>query len=474
MSHLLHQRVSNRAPFPHILRWVFSCLFLAVAFGPQRVAFAGPETNREITQLRARWHFSRGELPQGILVLKEHLAEDADDGSALQLLGLVLMENGKFRDAASSFKRATTLGSPESRLVAFYNLADAYARAGAVTEAVATLKFAVQGGVPGAKVPRERRDQFLDVAGSVQAGASLPPYSSSLGSNWVLSAAVTGGYDSNVLLASEASVAAAEATEAASPVYSPSLQWSWRKPLGGDGKSLFVGAFASFTGYTQVDASVYNSLGVSQILDWQVMGRPAGGGAPSPWLFSVGNQLDLVLINTAGLRFFSAIDTVRPRLTRTHSSQSSTELELGLRWQSFVLPVDPSLDRTGPGVRPRLVHRTRVGPTLLAVGVGADLQFASGTEYRSWGVSLPLSVVVPRLWKSLGVVTSWEPTLTTFDQSASGRVDRLLQGSIGVRWSLGARSLVGVDLGLRSNQSTLEAATFSKLLANLSFTQDLF
>jgi len=476
MSHLSGTDAASRSNFS-IFRWWIPALMILSQVSVALTAFAGTDTNREIAQVRARWHFSQGEFSQGIQVLKEHLAEDAEDISALQLVGLVLMQDGKFRDAASFFKRATLLGSVESRLIAFYNLADAYARAGAVTESVATLKFAVQGGIPGGELTDERRDQFLSVSQSVQAGVPLPPYGTPVASSWVLSAAVSGGYDSNVILASEATVAAAEATNAASVLYSPSLQWAWRKPIGNQGKSLFLGAVANYTGYTQVDAMPYSSLGLSQITDWRVTARGSGsnigGSTGAHWFLSVGNQVDVVLLNTTGLGFFSAIETLRPRLTRSHSAQSSTELELGLRWQSFVQPSSPSLDRSGPGLRPRLVHRTRLGPTLFAVGAGADVQFASGAEYRSVGVSLPVSLVVPRLWRQLGLVSAWEPTLTQYSQSSTGRVDRLIQGSVGLRLPLWSRSLVGLDLGLRSNQSNLADATFSKFSASLSFTQDL-
>jgi hypothetical protein len=190
--------------------------------------------------------------------------------------------------------------------------------------------------------------------------------------------------------------------------------------------------------------------------------------------FSVGNQIDVVMLNTAGVEFFSGVETLRPRVTWQHGGAASTEFDLGIRWQSFAEPSDSSLDRTGPGVRPRVIHRRRMGPLLASLGFVFDAQFAQGEEYQSTSVQVPFSLTVPRLWRSLGFIASLEAALTQYPQSSSDRSDVLLQGGLGFRLPWLSRSLWGLDWGVRSNASNLDAATYLKQTVTLSYTHDLF
>jgi hypothetical protein len=188
----------------------------------------------------------------------------------------------------------------------------------------------------------------------------------------------------------------------------------------------------------------------------------------------LGNQLDLVLLNSDGLAFFDAVETLKPRYQFRHSASSSTDVDLGVRYQVFAEPSDSDYDRTGPGVRPRVVHRRRIGPLLASLGLAYDRQFAAGSEYRASSIQVPVSVTVPRLWKSLGLVVSAEVASTDYFDSAAGRSDVLIQGNAGFRLPWLSRSLIGLDIGMRSNSSSVEAATYTKQQVQLSFSQDLF
>ena len=429
------------------------------------IAFAGTSTNREIAQVRARWHLSQQERTEAIAVLREHLLEDAQDDAALLLLGLILMEDGKFREAGDFFRKAALITQGERRVISLYNLADSYFRNSQPKEAVEALKLAASGQT--ADLDAALKEHLLAIAGRVESGEALPPYRRPLASRFGMTASVATGYDTNVLLASDASLAASEDTGTSSFQLAPAVQAAWFKPLKGGDRAFTFGGYGAFSWNATSEAQAFNSLALSQTSEWAPAIATSSG-------FSVGNQIDLVLLNSDGLGFFDAVETLKPRYQFRHSSSNSTDLDIGIRYQVFAAPSDPDYDRTGPGVRPRIVHRRRIGPVLASVGLAYDQQLAAGSEYRASSIQVPVSVTVPRLWKSLGLVVSAEVASTDYSDSAAGRSDLLVQANAGFRLPWLARSLIGLDLGFRSNSSTVDAATYSKQQVQLSFSQDLF
>jgi tetratricopeptide (TPR) repeat protein len=443
---------------------VFFLVLLGSVSGP-RESRAGTTTNREIAQIRARWHLTQKERSEAIAVLREHLLEDADDDAALLLLGLVLLEDGRTREAGDYFRKAAAVTQGERRVISLYNLADSYFRAGQIREAGDALRLAASG--KSRDIDQPLRDHLLSVAARLDSGDTLPPYRRPVPSRFGMTALMGSGFDTNVLLASDASLAATADTGTSSFQLSPGVQLAWHKPVGLSERALLIGASGSFSWNASEEAQAFNSLVLGQTLDWTRV-------APSSSGFSLGNQLDLVLLNTDGLGFFNLVETVRPRYQFRHSARASTDLDLGIRYQLFAAPADPDFDRTGPGVRPRLVHRHILGPTVLTAGVAYDLQFASGREFKASSLQVPLSLAVPRLWRNLGVVVSGEFASTQYGESTTERADTLLQGALGLRLPWSRRSLLGLDVAYRKNTSTLESASYSKQQFVLTFSQDLF
>lgn len=454
-------RFKNR-PFTALLA---SWLALVAAMAVPVQSVAGTTTNREIAQIRARWHLTQKERSEAIAVLREHLLEDADDDAALLLLGLVLLEDGKFREAGDYFRKASAITQGERRVISLYNLADSYYRAGQIREAGDALRLAAAG--KSKDIDQPLRDHLLNVAARLDGGDTLPPYRRPVPSRFGMTATVGTGFDTNVLLASDASLAATADTGTSSFQVTPGVQLGWQRPLGLSERALAIGASGAFSWNASEGAQSFNSLVLGQTLDWARV-APSGSG------FSMGNQLDLVLLNTDGLAFFNLVETMRPRYQIRHSGRASTDIDLGLRYQLFAAPADADLDRTGPGVRPRLVHRHIIGSAVLTVGAAYDLQFASGREFKASSLQLPLSLTVPRLWRDLGLVVSGEFASTSYGESTTDRADTLMQGALGLRLPWLKRSLLGLDLLYRKNASTLESASYSKQQVLLTISQDFF
>jgi len=454
-----------RAKLRSVPNLVVLSLLLSGFLLPERALRAGTTTNREIAQVRARWHLTQNERTEAIAVLKEHLIEDSEDDAALLLMGLVLLEEGRFREAGDYFRKASSVTQGERRVISLYNLADAYFRAGQIREAGDALRLAAAG--KSKEIDQPLRDHLLEVAARLDGGDALPPYRRPVPSRFGMTALVGTGFDSNVLLASDASLAATSDTGTSSFQVVPGVQMAWQRPLGLSERALLIGASGAFAWNASEGAQAFNSLVLGQSVDWT---RVLEGGSG----FSLGNQMDLVLLNTDGLGFFNLVETLRPRYQMRHSARATTELEAGVRYQVFARPADSDFDRTGPGVRPRLVHRHIIGPTVLAVGAAYDLQFATGREFKASSLQVPLSLTVPRLWRNLGLVVSGEFASTDYGESTSGRADMLLQGALGFRLPWFKRGLLGLDVSYRKNASSLDSASYSKQQVVLTFSQDLF
>jgi tetratricopeptide (TPR) repeat protein len=121
-----------------------TCLAFLVLLQSLPLALATEETNRKIAAEVASVRMSQRRFQDAQKTLSRHLAEDAADAGAWDLLGLVQLELNDLEGAAKSFSKAYKVAEGEQRGVILYHLAAAYDRNRNREQAERALKLATR------------------------------------------------------------------------------------------------------------------------------------------------------------------------------------------------------------------------------------------------------------------------------------------------------------------------------------------
>ncbi len=435
--------------------WIVIVLVCAV-FSIQSWAAEEPsseqKTNREVVRTYVKYYLRHQEYGEAIRALTEHVVFDAKDAGAWHLLGQAYMGSGENKRAIQTIGEALKYASEDTRGIFLYAYADALNRAGDSEKARATLLEAGQ------------IVQVSESAGAalavLKSGVALPSLKLAKPSLWKTNLGVGMGYDSNVLLNSDAVMATIKRSDTASPVLNVTGQVSNERPL-------HQGVFASrlvggINGYSASAAQKYNALFASLGFDWA---REPEADRVS---FKLGNGFDINWLNSSGYKFFSWTDTIKPRVIYPHSKGGETEIELPIYYQRFTLdPGDLAANnRSGPGGRVGISHRRAFGSGLLSSGLRFERHFAQGANYRANTYAVPLSWSQPLVWGLAGSLV-FEGAQVSYSESAPSRTDRSARFSL----SLGrrfAQSVFGaIDVAAMRNTSTVMTARYTKLTAML-------
>lgn len=425
------------------------------------------ETNREVSRTFARFYLDQKEFSEAQSVLAGHLVTDVSDSSAWNFLGLTYMETADYPRASKAFRKAISLtqGKSEkrdSRGIYLYNYADSLVRMGDVDPArkilIATLQYD--------QIESSARKALR----SLKKGEELPPLDVQLPvqTTWSGEVSLRSGYDTNVLLYSDSSLASASRSDTASP--NTSLGISVGNKTGLWGGALKTKAGSSFTYQTNQAARSYNSLYNSLGLDWVEAPRE-----PKRFTHGIGSAVDLSYLNTNGFRFFHWSGELGWKGYLQHSSRSQTEFEIPLFYQNYSTENLSTLDddRTGFGARAKMTHSRVVGAYVLSLGAELERQSTQGSNYKSYSISAPLSAVRSLFWKMTGVA-SFELTRTWYPNSSENRKDTNLSFSLGFFKKFGKAWGGALDLIFLRNVSNQESAQYTKNAVSITASYDLF
>lgn len=422
------------------------------------IAFAANESNREIAKTLASFHLKQREFLAGALLLTDHLKSDPADTDAWNLLGLLYLEANRPDYAVTSFERAASAPSldAEDRAIFKYNLANALQRSKKNQEAQRLLQ----------EINNDSTtpSQFLVASNAalknVLSGQSMRKLDSdalsSTASPWGVSIALGGGYDSNILLYSDALLADGTSTTQASPSgnISSSVDYEFIQ-----GEQLWTGrAQASFTDYSKQEVQTYNSLGSSVELS-----RASIPNEFAKKEMKLKNRVDFNLLNTDGIKFYNWTDTLETSFLTRHNSRLQTEITIPALYQKYSTSDsdDPLNDRTGFGISPSFTLRSKMDLGTFSGSLRYEGLLATGDNYKSHALALAIGHE-HTLPYHVGGRIHLEPSLITYPSSSTSRKDSILTLGYGLSKKLSSSTFLTLDYSYKRSVSSEESATYAK------------
>ncbi len=404
-------------------------------------------TNREVVATFVRYYLLHQEYSDAIRTLSDHVATDAKDGGAWHLLGMAYLGSGENGRASKAFYEAMKNSTGEVRSVSLYAYADALNRSGDSEKARATLVEATGDSL----IAESATLALLELKPRV----ALAPLQLSKSSVWHASVGLAAGYDSNVLLSSDAVMATITRSDTASPVLSVTGQFSNEKSL--KNGSLETRIAGGINGYSAAISQKYNTIFSSLGLDW--VRNPEEGKV----FYRIGNGFDINWLNSSGYKFFSWSDTLRPRVIFRHSQGVESEVEVPVYYQRFSFDSAELAEnnRSGPGVRVGFNHRRAIGSGVFAPGLRFEKHFASGANYRANTYALPIDWSQDLFW-GIGAGLGLEAAQVSYVAASPSRTDRSVRGSVALGRQFFQRVTGGLDYGVMRNSSTLPEARYTK------------
>ena len=236
--------------------------------------------------------------------------------------------------------------------------------------------------------------------------------------------------------------------------YTPALQLGY---LGKKFGTLIDGRLISaYTGYTNPMTRTFNNF-------YNRMDIFFGKGAVRWSLFA-----DLVMLNTAGLKPYNYDIGVMWQLISKSGPNEYWTYEIPIRFQKFILTSGTlsDNDRTGGDLQLRTSYRNQwTESSFISVTGMLDNQFTLGKNYRLTGFSVPatLGFALPGL-EETGLINTINAELggQFYWQSSTNRQDNWYKGGLGLMAPFMKDWNFSLDYYYFHNNSTVEAATYSK------------
>lgn len=417
--------------------------------------------NREIATTYGIYYLRTRAHREAIEVLKNHLLNDLNDMANWNLLGLVYLRVRDYQQASTSFKRAA-ISSEETKDqedqvnltgVYWYNYADALIRLKKIKEAKAGLRQAQK--------YKNVESSAESALGVLVAGRPLPKLVvEDVRSPWAGSVTFGLGYDTNVILSSDATRSSASATGASSPLVNLLLGLDY---LNAGSSSQFGSSWSAFLAYHSAsEAKEFNAVSGSWLLNWE-----AKRTRQHQFLMGIENQFDLSYLNTDGYEFYSWNDLINWKSSWWHGANAVTRIRLSPGYQKFAKDdsAEDANDRTGPLVQleieyDRLIRAFKREWTLTG-GLELERVFAAGENYvaNTAAVSAGLSFMT---WQQITAGFGIEGERAFYPKSSNSRKDWVLTSKIQLLKALGKKTWTSLGYEWVRNVSNDETATYSK------------
>ncbi len=436
------------------LLFVFGALSIAsTAFAEVEVVKTKADTNREVAMTYAQIYVEQKLFDEAETALQLSLKNDGENGSILNFLGLIQLQQKNYSQACYSFQTASIVFQDvQNRIFALYNLADCLHQGGRKKESINVLKDLMHK-EEGVSDSAEKALELID-AGIITSGSPLPPYQKRSRGQFRLTGAFSAGFDSNVLLVEEAVAAGTAVKDRGSFYYSPTLQFGFLGRL--FDQTFDLRLISAYTGYVASNATSYNNI--YNRLDLYL------GSNTIRWdLFS-----DVVLLNSGSFAVYNYdIGLMWQRFKKVDANHVWT-YELPVKYQKFILPSSTTTlnDRSGADVQAKLTYRSSWSENeSLTLGGALDTQYSVGANYRLSGLAFPISVVLELPgFSSLGLLNTFSGELNgqLYWQSDLNRRDYSYKFGTGLIWPALEGWNIGLDFYYMKNNSNLDAATYSK------------
>lgn len=408
---------------------------------------ADETTNREVLQTFVNYYISQKQFDIAEKKLVEHLQEDPQDGERWNVLGMVYFELKKYAEADNAFAQAVRAGNDESRGVFLYNQANVLNRSNQPERAIKLLKEASQ--------YSNIHANALDALERLEPGKDFPEIKLEKAGKWTGSIGVQGGYDTNVLLLSQGTLDTIESAGTASSTYLANSQAAYKKEYYHG--TLDANGSMSYNAYTTGAAARFNALNSSLGFKW----TPEPGS--SALILAGSSKFNISFLNTNGMEFFSWNEALALENIYIHTENFRSQFDFIIKYQKFSTSTttDSTNDRTGIAAGIKYANKYSWRVNTFSLGLEFERAFASGQNFKSYALSLPISFTRKIFWK-LSATAGIKGGLVWYPDSATSRRDSNLNPTFSLSKPLSQRLMALFNYGYIRNMSNVSSASYDK------------
>ncbi|MCM0605414.1 MAG: hypothetical protein KA715_04940 [Xanthomonadaceae bacterium] len=432
----------------YLIPALFALFFITICNGA-----ADEVTNRELARTYANFYLRQKDFKQAQSSLASHLESDPADTEAWNLMGLAAMEIPDLSGAKQAFYRASQDEKSDSRGIYLYHFADALNRAGDVVKARDALKIAAQ-----YSQVKDSAHRALELMKEKQ---PLPELFLSENARWNKSVAVSVGYDTNVMMAPNTTLANLTASDIASPNAMVMGKIGFVKPkFTREIEASLLGAFQY-----QTNPAAYQFTSIYGALSGEYR---ENGDEFSNFYWGIPVKADAALLNTSGFQVFNWNASFNPRFGHRMDALSRIELEpfAAYRWFLLASGSDTANDRTGFAFGAAATYRSFLGAWEYAVGVKFDRQFARGGNFSSYSYMIPISFVSPTVFWSSKLAIKSDVGVIDYPLASYTRRDFVINPQVALFRKFGQKWTGTFTVGSLINSSSLSSADYRKFYAS--------
>jgi len=420
------------------------------------------DTNREIVQTYVKHFIEQGRFQRAERKLNHHLREDPRDSGAWNTLGLLSLRMRKLRPAEEAFKNAVANSDDELKGRYHYNYADVLNRRGKTAAAKVNLSKSKKYNSTSIAANQALRE--------LKPRRSLPTLraqSRQFGlKGWTLKMGLQGGYDSNVLLLSDTTLALIAASSTESPVYKFSGSGGYQFSAM-TGVARIKGGL-NFTWHTQNPAGSFNILSNSLALQWDKK-------LSKNLKLALRNLNSVSFLNQSPFGYYNYVNTTTATTTYKYHRKASLELEALGKYQDFDTSsaTTSANDRTGFGYGGRITNNFSFFKARISHGGRFQKINTKGSNFDTHTYQAPLQISHPLPERFIARI-SFTYTHTRYIKPSINRIDNNYNGKAAVGKKLSKNWIALFQYGYLKNTSKVASAKYKKHTGSLLLSYDFF
>lgn len=392
-------------------------------------------------------------------LIRKEINRDPKNAELWSYLGQSYFEQEQYQKSSDAFGNAALYADASQVGMLNYQRANAEAKAGQVENAKKYLKVAAND--PAIESSAESAMMHI------QSGVALPEVVPSYKGKWSGSASVSVGYDDNVLLFSESTLAVAERSDTASTVINPTAAVNYEKQLT---QGLLNGSLVfNAQSYQNEKTKSYDNFTPQLML--QLTGSENGWAGLQ---HGVTNIWKTTYTDRDTYTQQSWDDTITWRGKKALAGKQSITFAGGIRYQNYFQAAGASSDddRTGVALKPEVNWANQIGEVGLSAGMSYEKLFANGDNYKSDTFNVPVSLqksFTDALNGSLGLTYSY----VQYPSSNTDRKDGTVSANASLQRAFSKTISGAIEYGYTKNSSNLNSASYDRQNIGLKVTSEI-
>lgn len=391
-----------------------------------------------------------------IKLLEYKLSQDPKNHELWAYLGLNYSEQSKYDKATAAYLKAIENSKTPQSDIYLYSLAEAENVAGNKDNAAKYLNQ-----IPEGSPYKSGANKALK---NLKAGQKFSELKADVPGQFKTNLGVKLGYDDNVLLFSESTLATAQRTDTASLYVNPEVNISYSKPVqyGVFNSSLNLNTQQ----YGNPNAKIYQSFA-------GVLSAGLSGQQPA-WanlVHSLTNTFKTSYLDSNSFNQQSWDNTVQWRGLKSLSQTDNINFGFSVRYQKYIQGVGAD-NRTGLAYKPEATFSSSFDEYNGSVGISYERLQAEGDNYKSDSFSLPLSLD-KKINDTLNANLGFTYTYTQYPSSATGRKDGTASLNAGLNKQFNKDFSSGLGYSYTKNSSSETTGTYTRQTIELKVNYEI-